>query len=62
MESLKGFKPGDKVEVVVKRDGKEVKLQAELGGSTLAAQLTQRERPGRHPRRPDDLHDRHASS
>ena len=34
MESLKGFKPGDKVEVIVTRDGKEVKLQAELGGST----------------------------
>jgi hypothetical protein len=33
MESLKGHKPGDKVEVVVRRDGREVTLQAELAGS-----------------------------
>lgn len=30
-ENLGRFKPGDKVEVVVKRDGKEVKLQVTLG-------------------------------
>ena len=34
MESLKGYKPGDKVEVKVRRDGKELKLQADLTGST----------------------------
>jgi hypothetical protein len=34
MESLKGHKPGDKVEVVVRRDGREVTLQAELAGSS----------------------------
>ena len=33
MESLKRYKPGDKVEVVVKRDGKEVKLQVDLTGA-----------------------------
>ncbi len=33
MESLKGYKPGDKVEVVVRRGGAEVKLQVELGGA-----------------------------
>jgi hypothetical protein len=33
MESLKGFKPGEKVEVVVRRDGGEVKFQVELGAS-----------------------------
>jgi Peptidase family M28/PDZ domain/PA domain len=33
MESMKGYKPGDKVEVVVRRDGAEVKLQVNLGGS-----------------------------
>jgi hypothetical protein len=32
MESLKAYKPGDKVEVVVRRDGKEVKLQVDLAG------------------------------
>ena len=31
MESLKGFKPGDKVDVVVKRDGNESKMQVDLG-------------------------------
>ena len=31
MESMGRYKPGDKVEVVVKRDGKEVKLQVTLG-------------------------------
>ncbi len=31
MESLKGFKPGDKVEVVVRRDGNEVKFRVDLG-------------------------------
>jgi hypothetical protein len=36
MESLKGFKPGDSVEVVVRRDGQDVKLRAELGGSAGA--------------------------
>lgn len=36
MESLKGYKPGDKVEVVVRRDGKEVKIQVSLGGSAGA--------------------------
>jgi C-terminal processing protease CtpA/Prc len=36
MESLKGFKPGDKVEVVVRRDGAEVKLQVDLGASTAS--------------------------
>ena len=34
MESLKGYKPGDKVEVVVRRDGKELKLQADLTGAS----------------------------
>jgi hypothetical protein len=33
MENLNHFKPGDRVEVVVRRDGKEVKLQVELEGS-----------------------------
>jgi hypothetical protein len=32
MESLKVYKPGDKLEVVVRRDGKEVKLQVDLAG------------------------------
>jgi S1-C subfamily serine protease len=32
MESMNQFKPGDKLEVVVIRDGKEVKLEATLGG------------------------------
>jgi hypothetical protein len=32
MESLKKYKPGDKVEVVVRREGKELKLQADLSG------------------------------
>jgi Peptidase family M28/PDZ domain/PA domain len=31
MESMSQYKPGDKVEIVVKRDGKEVKLQITLG-------------------------------
>jgi hypothetical protein len=31
MESLGRYKPGDRVEIVVKRDGKEIKLQATLG-------------------------------
>jgi hypothetical protein len=34
MESLKGYKPGDKVDVVVRRDGKEITLHADLSGST----------------------------
>ena len=34
MESMKGYKPGDKVEVEVKRDGSEVKFQVDLGAST----------------------------
>lgn len=34
MESLKGYKPGDKVEVVVRRDGKEVKLSVDLSGAS----------------------------
>ena len=34
MESLKGFKPGDNVEVVVRRDRAEVKLHVDLGAST----------------------------
>ncbi len=33
MESLRGYKPGDKVDVVVRRDGAVVSLHAELGGS-----------------------------
>jgi hypothetical protein len=32
MESMGRFKPGDKVEVVVKREGQEVTLQADLAG------------------------------
>ena len=32
MESMHGYKPGDQVEVVVKRDGKEVKLKVTLEG------------------------------
>ena len=32
MESMKEFKPGDQLDIVVIRDGKEVKLQATLGG------------------------------
>ena len=32
MESMTQFKPGDQLEVVVVRDGKEVKLQVTLGG------------------------------
>jgi Peptidase family M28/PDZ domain/PA domain len=36
MESLKGFKPGDKVEVVVRRDGTEVKFRVDLGASTAS--------------------------
>jgi S1-C subfamily serine protease len=31
MESLRQHKPGDTVEILVKRDGKEVKLKATLG-------------------------------
>jgi S1-C subfamily serine protease len=31
MESMERYKPGDKVDLVVKRDGKDVKLQATLG-------------------------------
>ena len=31
MESMNKHKPGDKVEVVVKRDGKDVKLPVTLG-------------------------------
>jgi hypothetical protein len=34
MESLKRYKPGDKVEVVVKRAGQEIKLQADLSGAS----------------------------
>jgi len=34
MESMKGYKPGDKVEVVVRRDGAEVTLQVNLGAPT----------------------------
>jgi len=37
MESLSGYKPGEKVEVVVKRDGKEVKLNVELGAAARSA-------------------------
>lgn len=37
MESLSGYKPGEKVEVVVKRDDKEVKLNVELGASSRSA-------------------------
>jgi hypothetical protein len=37
MESLKGYKPGDKVEVVVRRDGKEITLPVSLSGPTAAA-------------------------
>jgi S1-C subfamily serine protease len=36
MESLKGYKPGDKLEVVVRRESKEVRLQVDLTGSTSA--------------------------
>ncbi len=36
MESMKRYKPGDKVEVVVKRDGQEVKLQVDLTGASSA--------------------------
>ena len=32
MESMTHFKPGDKLDLVVIRDGKEVKLQATLAG------------------------------
>ena len=31
MESLRQHKPGDTVEILVKRDGKDVKLKATLG-------------------------------
>ena len=34
MENMKRYKPGDKLEVVVKRDGQEVKLQVDLTGAT----------------------------
>ncbi|MGC8639853.1 MAG: M28 family peptidase [Isosphaeraceae bacterium] len=34
MESLRGYKPGDKLDVVVRRDGKEIKLQVDLSGSS----------------------------
>lgn len=34
MESLKRYKPGDKVEVVVRREGKEVPLQVDLTGAS----------------------------
>jgi hypothetical protein len=34
MESLKRYKSGDKVEVVVKREGKDVRLQVDLTGSS----------------------------
>lgn len=34
MESMKGYKPGDKLEVVVRRDGAEVTLQVDLGAPT----------------------------
>lgn len=37
MESLSGYKPGEKVEVVVKRDGKDVKLNVELGAAARSA-------------------------
>lgn len=37
MESLTGYKPGEKVEVVVQRDGKEVKLNVELGAAARSA-------------------------
>ena len=37
MESLKGHKPGDKVDVVVRRDGKEMTLPVSLSGPTAAA-------------------------
>ena len=37
MESLKGYKPGDKVDVVVKREGKEITLPVSLSGPTAAA-------------------------
>jgi len=37
MESLSGYKPGEKVEVVVKRDGREVKLNVELGAAARSA-------------------------
>ncbi len=33
METMADFKPGDKLEIVVVRDGKEVKLTATLGGA-----------------------------
>ncbi len=36
MESLKGFKAGDKVEVVVKRDGTETKIQVSLGAPSAS--------------------------
>jgi hypothetical protein len=36
MESLRGYKPGDRLEVVVKRDGAEVKFQVDLGPSTAS--------------------------
>ncbi len=36
MESLGRYKPGDTVEVVVNRDGKEVKIAVELGKSNVA--------------------------
>jgi hypothetical protein len=34
MESLKGYKPGQRVEVVVRREGKELTLSVDLGGSS----------------------------
>lgn len=37
MESLTGYKPGEKVEVVVERDGEEIKLNVELGAAARSA-------------------------
>jgi hypothetical protein len=36
MEGMKHYKPGDKLEVVVRRNGKEVKLQVDLTGASSA--------------------------
>ena len=33
METMSDFKPGDELEIVVIRDGKELKLKAKLGGA-----------------------------
>ncbi|WP_165233068.1 M28 family peptidase [Aquisphaera insulae] len=37
MESLKGYKPGQKIHVGVRRGGEDLKIEAELGGTTGAS-------------------------